>query len=215
MPIVGNVLGVSQSLLNKPDYSSSDIMMNEAANLGSYTPVEAKVPSYYLPYTPADRNYYATKLMNQVAATKRGIVNQSLGNRASAMQGLMATDIATLSKMGDLYRQADDYNNNQRLQAATFNRATDQFGSELAMKTSTANAELSAKARLSRLEALSKAIAAREAVNARRETAINANISGLFNNLGNIGVDEFERERANSVYNYKTGRNGKSNYYNG
>lgn len=215
MPIVGNVLGVSQSLLNKPDYSSSDIMMNEAASLGSYTPVEAKVPSYYLPYTPADRNYYATKLMNQVAATKRGIVNQSLGNRASAMQGLMAADIATLSKMGDLYRQADDYNNNQRLQAATFNRTTDQFGSELAMKTSTANAELAAKARLSRLEALSKAIAAREAVNARREAAINANISGLFNNLGNIGVDEFERERANSVYNYKTGRNGKINYYNG
>lgn len=215
MPVVGNVLGVSQSLLNKPDYSSSDIMVNEAANLGSYTPVEAKVPSYYLPYTPADRNYYATKLMNQVAATKRGIVNQSLGNRASAMQGLMAADIATLSKMGDLYRQADDYNNNQRLQAATFNRATDQFGSELAMKTSTANAELAAKARLSRLEALSKAIAAREAVNARREAAINANISGLFNNLGNIGVDEFERERANSVYNYKTGRNGKINYYNG
>lgn len=215
MPVVGNVLGVTQSLLNKPDYSSSDIMMNDAANLGSYTPVEAKVPSYYLPYTPADRNYYATKLMNQVAATKRGIVNQSLGNRASAMQGLMAADIATLSKMGDLYRQADDYNNNQRLQAATFNRATDQFGSELAMKTSTANAELAAKARLSRLEALSKAIAAREAVNARREAAINANISGLFNNLGNIGVDEFERERANSVYNYKTGRSGKTNYYNG
>ena len=215
MPVVGNVFGVTQSLLNKPDYSSSDIMMNEAANLGSYTPIEAKVPSYYLPYTPADRNYYATKLMNQVAATKRGIVNQSLGNRASAMQGLMATDIATLSKMGDLYRQADDYNNNQRLQAATFNRATDQFGSELAMKTSAANAELAAKARLSRLEALSKAIAAREAVNTRREAAINANISGLFNNLGNIGVDEFERERANSVYNYKTGRMGKTNYYNG
>ena len=214
MPVVGNVFGVTQSLLNKPDYSSSDIMMNEAANLGSYTPVEAKVPSYYLPYTPADRNYYATKLMNQVAATKRGIVNQSLGNRASAMQGLMAADIATLSKMGDLYRQADDYNNNQRLQAATFNRTTDQFGSELAMKTSAANAELAAKARLSRLEALSKAIAAREAVNARREAAINANISGLFNNLGNIGVDEFERERANSVYNYKTGRSGKINYYN-
>lgn len=214
MPVVGNVFGVSQSLLNKPDYSSSDIMMDESVNLGSYTPVEAKVPSYYLPYTPADRNYYATKLMNQVAATKRGIVNQSLGNRASAMQGLMATDIATLSKMGDLYRQADDYNNNQRLQAATFNRTTDQFASELAMKTSTANAELAAKARLSRLEALSKAIAAREAVNARREAAINANISGLFNNLGNIGVDEFERERANSVYNYKTGRTGKTNYYN-
>lgn len=215
MPVVGNVFGLTQSSLNKPDYSSSDIMVNEAANLGSYTPVTAKVPSYYLPYTPADRDYYATKLMNQVAATKRGIVNQSLGNRASAMQGLMATDIATLSKMGDLYRQADDYNNNQRLQAATFNRATDQFGSELAMKTSAANAELAATARLSRLEALSKAIAAREAVNARRETAINANISGLFNNLGNIGVDEFERERANSVYNYKTGRSGKINYYNG
>lgn len=215
MPVVGNVFGLTQSSLNKPDYSSSDTMMNEAANLGSYTPVEAKVPSYYLPYTPADRNYYATKLMNQVAATKRGIVNQSLGNRASAMQGLMAADIATLSKMGDLYRQADDYNNNQRLQAATFNRTTDQFGSELAMKTSAANAELAAKARLSRLEALSKAIAAREAVNARREAAINANISGLFNNLGSIGVDEFERERANSVYNYKTGRSGKINYYNG
>ena len=215
MPVVGNVLGVTQSLLNKPDYSSSDIMMNEAANLGSYTPVTAKNTSYYLPYTPADRNYYATKLMNQVAATKSGIVNQSLGNRASAMQGLMAADIATLSKMGDLYRQADDYNNNQRLQTATFNRTTDQFASELAMKTATTNAELAAKARLSRLEALSKAIAAREAVNARRETAINANISGLFNNLGNIGVDEFERERANSVYNYKTGRSGKTNYYNG
>ena len=41
------------------------------------------------------------------------------------------------------------------------------------------------------------------------------NLTALFNNLGNIGLDTFNRNRANEVYPYEyTGWNGDIDFYN-
>lgn len=146
-PVVGAAIGLGQNIFNKPNYSSSDTILNAANKIGEYTPVEFSPLSNYLTYKPFDRNYYTTKLSAQSGATRRAIVNQSAGNRATALAGLLAADYNAQGELGDLIRQADEYNQAQKERVATFNRGTDQFNSEMGLKAAVANQEAALKAK--------------------------------------------------------------------
>ena len=91
-PAVGsgiNVITDMFGITNKPDYSNAELIGDVADTLTDidYTPI-----GNYLTYRPLDRNYYTNKLGAQAGATRRSIVNQSGGNRAVAMAGLLAAD---------------------------------------------------------------------------------------------------------------------------
>lgn len=63
------------------------------------------------------------------------------------MAGILAADYATQGKMGDLFRQAEEYNLAQRQKGEEFNRSTNTFNSKGIFKADQANqsAELSAR----------------------------------------------------------------------
>ncbi len=46
--------------------------------------------------------------VSDVAATRRAITNTSGGNRAAAMAGLLAADYNAQTKLGELFRQAEE-----------------------------------------------------------------------------------------------------------
>lgn len=188
--VAGAALGIGQNLFSKPDYSSSDAILNAANDAGIYTPVGFNPLGDYLVYRPFDRNYYINKLNAQSSATKRAIVNQSAGNRATALAGLLAADYNSQNKLGDLARQAEEYNLSQRERVATFNRGTNQFNSEMGLKAAMANQEASLKAKNARLSGVTQAMAVRDAVDARRDTSMSANLTNFFNSLGDIGREE-------------------------
>lgn len=192
-PVVGAAIGLGQNIFSKPDYSSADAILNAANEAGRYTPVSYKSIGDYLTYNPLDRNYYSNKLGAQANATRRAIVNQSAGNRATALAGLLATDYNAQGRLGDLARQAEEYNLSQRERVATFNRGTNQFNSEMGLKAAMANQEAALKARSSRLSGVAQAMAVRDAVDARRGASMSANLTNLFDSLGNIGIDEMNR----------------------
>lgn len=188
-PAVGAGLGVASDLLgltNKPDYKNADLIGNIVNNLTDieYTPI-----GNYLTYKPLDRNYYLNKLNAEAGATRRALVNQSGGNRAAAMAGLLAADYNALGKMGDLARQAEEYNMAQRERVEAFNRGTNQFNAEMALKAATAkqrNDELRLKARTTQAQL-------RDQADARASAARAANLTNLFDNLGDIGIDAYNR----------------------
>jgi hypothetical protein len=189
-PVVGAAIGLGQNIFSKPDYSSSDAILNAANEVGRYTPVGFNPLGDYLTYRPFDRNYYINKLDAQSGATRRAIVNQSAGNRATALAGLLAADYNAQGKLGDLARQAEEYNLGQRERVATFNRGTNQFNSEMGLKAAMANQEAALKARSSRLSGVAQAMAVRDAVDARRGASMSANLTNFFNSLGDIGREE-------------------------
>lgn len=138
-PTIGSGLGVLSDVLgltNRPDYSSANMIGNVADNLTEvdYTPI-----GNYLTYKPLDRNYYINKLNAQSGAARRAIVNQSGGNRATAMAGLLAADYNAQGRLGDLARQAEEYNLAQRERVEAFNRGTNQFNSEMGLRAAIAN----------------------------------------------------------------------------
>lgn len=193
-PVVGAAIGVGHDIFSKPDYSSSDAILNAATELSNYPPVGFNPLGDYLTYRPFDRDYYINKLNAQSGATKRAVVNQSAGNRATALAGLLAADYNAQGKLGDLARQAEEYNMEQREKVATFNRGTNQFNSEMGLKSAIANQEAALKARSQRLSGVAQAMQARDAIDARRGASMSANLTNLFDSLGNIGIDIYNRK---------------------
>ena len=79
------------------------------------------------------------------------------------------------------------------MQTETFNRGTNQYNSEAALKAAMANQEAALKAKSQRLSGIAQAMQMRDAVDARRAASMSANLTNLFDSLGNIGIDEMNR----------------------
>lgn len=215
-PIIGAAIGLGQNIFSKPDYSSSDAILNAASEAGRYTPVGFNPLGDYLTYRPFDRNYYINKLNAQSGATRRAIINQSAGNRATALAGLLAVDYNAQGKLGDLARQAEEYNLAQRQAVEQFNRGTNQANAEMGLKAAMANQEAALKARSQRLSGVAQAMAVRDAVDARRGASMSANLTNLFNSLGDIGREEYSRNMimSNPALYYSIDDEGKITYKN-
>lgn len=212
-PAVGAGLGVLTDAFgwtNKPDYSNADLVGSAVDNL---TNVEFTPIGNYLTYRPLDRNYYINKLNAQAGATRRAIVNQSGGNRATALAGLLAADYNAQSALGNLARQAEEYNLNQRKEVEAFNRGTNQFNSEMGLKAAIANKENDKL----RLQARIQQAQLRDQADARSSAGRAANLTNLFDSLGEIGREEFSRNmiQTNPAFYYSIDRNGNITYKNG
>lgn len=191
-PIAAAGVGVFTDALgwtNKPDYSNADAILDATTNGGKYTPVSFSPLGNYLTYQPFDRNYYINKLNAQSGATRRAIVNQSAGNRATALAGLLAADYNAQGKLGDLARQAEEYNLAQKEKVATFNRGTDQFNSEMGLKAAMANQSALANLRDYRLKGTMAAAEMREKARMLADANRSANLTNFVQGLGDIGSE--------------------------
>lgn len=195
-PIVGNGLAVLSDIFSKPDYSAANMIADVPINpaITKYNPV-----GEYLTYRPLDRNYYTNQLRSNAAANRRAIMNTSGGNRAAAMAGLLASDYNFGNQLGQLARQAEEYNNAQRERVAAFNRETDLANSRMGLQTNTFNAESRNQAtarRLAQTETVARMRqAARDAYDARRSNNLNL----LLNDLGNLGREITDRNWLDSL----------------
>lgn len=190
-PVVGSALGVAQNLFSKPDYSNANAILEAANDAGNYSIIGYTPIGNYLQYRPLDRNYYINKLGAQAGATRRAIMNTTSPSRNAA---LLAADYNAQGRLGDLMRQAEEYDLAQRQAVETFNRGTNISNAEMGLKAAMANQEAQLKARSSRLSGVAQAMSMRDAIAARRNASLSSNLSNLFESLGNIGIDEYNRE---------------------
>ena len=213
-PVVGAAIGLGQNLFSKPDYTSADAILEAANQAGNYTPVGYTPIGNYLQYRPFDRNFYLNKLNAQAGATRRAIMNTTSPSRNAA---LLAADYNAQGRLGDLARQAEEYNLAQRQAVETFNRGTNMANAEMGLKAAMANQEAALKARSSRLSGVAQAMAVRDAVDARRGASMSANLTNFFNSLGDIGREEYSRNMimSNPALYYSIDSKGNVTYKNG
>ena len=142
--------------------------------------------------------FYINQLNKNTAAGRRAIQNTSGGNRAAALASILAADYNYGENLGQLARQAEEYNQTQRERVAGFNRQTDIFNSQQSMQAQAANAQSrndATKMRLAQAEEVAKLRQiARNAYDARRSN----NLNSFITNLGNIGWEDYQREWINS-----------------
>lgn len=213
-PVLGAGIGVltdALGLTNKPDYTYADDLMAVANNtLGSGRDVSFNPIGDYMRYTPLDRLFYANQLGAQAAGNRRAILNSSGLNRGQAIAGLLAADYNAQNSLGNLYRQAEEYNLGQREKVATFNRATNMFNSEGFLKADIANAERSQKNASLLINAASHAASLKAAADAQANANRSANITNFLQGLGDIGWETVNRRMVNDnpayYYDVKNGR---------
>lgn len=213
-PVIGAAIGLGQNLFSRPDYTSADTILEAANQAGNYTPIGYTPIGNYLQYRPFDRNFYLNKLNAQAGATRRAIMNTTSPSRNAA---LLAADYNAQGRLGDLARQAEEYNLAQRQAVEQFNRATNQANAEMGLKAAMANQEAALKARSSRLSGVAQAMAVRDAVDARRGASMSANLTNFFNSLGDIGREEYSRNMimSNPALYYSIDSKGNVTYKNG
>ena len=193
-PVAGSALGVVENMFSKPTYSNARMIEDAANKAGTYTPVNYTPIGNYLDYKPLDKGYHLNKLNAQAGATRRAIVNQSAGNRATAMAGLLAADYNAQGKYGDLMRQAEEFDLAQRQQVENFNRATNMTNAQMALQAASTNQRAQQAANEMRLRGIMEAASMRDRIDANRASAKSANLTNLFDNLGNVGIDNANRD---------------------
>ena len=213
-PIVGSAIGAASSLLSKPDESSADAILTAAREAGQYTPISFNPIGDYIQYNPFDRDYYINKLNAESGAARRAIINQSSGNRGIAMAGILAADYNAQNQLGALARQAEEYNLAQRQKVAEFNRGTNMFNTEGMFKADTANQAAKMQARSTLLQGTMQAERLRQAARQQLAAERSANLTNLFNNIGNIGRENmnFNILNTSAAFPWAMTNKGESKY---
>ncbi len=183
-PLVG--LGMQAMGIGKPDYSRMDAAVEAASGapaLASYKPI-----GNYLTYNPMDIWYEQNRMDANSRATDRAILNNAspIGTK---MAGLLANGYNSQIADGDLYRKALEYNDAKRQKVAEFNRSTDMYNSNAFNQTSATNAQLLNNQRNFKAQMMMNAANERLNTDASWYNSLYGNISGIFNNLGNIGKE--------------------------
>ena len=213
-PIVGSAIGTISSLLSKPDESSADAILTAAREAGQYTPISFNPIGDYITYNPFDRDYYINKLNAESGAARRAIINQSSGNRGNAMAGILAADYNAQNQLGALARQAEEYNLAQRQKVAEFNRGTNMFNTEGMFKADAANQAAKMQARNTLLQGTMQAERLRQAARQQLAAERSANLTNLFNNIGNIGRENmnFNILNTSAAFPWAMTNKGESKY---
>lgn len=196
-PALGSTIGALASVVQKPDYSNSDLILDAVHNL-SRDKVRYRPISNYLTYKPLDRNYYLNSLQRQAAATRAALRSSGI-NPGQVMAGLLAADYNAQNAVGDTLMRMDMYNEQQRQAVEQFNRGTNQYNSQAAMTADAQNAQLASMRDKMRLSGITTAAGMREAADTALEATRSANLTNFFDNLGGIGQDNMAQNWRNRL----------------
>lgn len=209
-PVAGSAMGVINDAFRDTDYSNAESVRGsyQATPDIGFTPIGNK-----LTYKPLDTNYEINKLDANTAAQRRAITNTSGGNRATAMAGLLAANNSYGNQMGDLYRQAEEYNQAQKERVEGFNRQTNMYNSEGKFKADASNQQSRAANADRKFRNAATVAQMRQGIHDNDTARRDANISGLLQGLGDIGYENFGMNMANSnpALQYGIGKNGRVN----
>ena len=189
-PAVG--LRMMAAGVGRPDTAQLDAAI---AGAGDVNTADWKPLGNYLTYRPLDIWFEQNRLNANARATDRAILNSG-ANQGSKMAGLLAAGYNDQIASGNLFRQAQEYNDNLRKQVAEFNRGTDQFNSEQYGATSRFNADAYNNARRANAQLRLQAAAQKMDADAGWYNSLYGNIAGLFKGIGDIGT---ENKRDNMI----------------
>ena len=189
-PIIGSGIAVLNDIFggNDPDYSNADMFASVIRNANR--PVGTRPIGEYLAYKPLDRMFYINQLNRNTAAGRRAIQNTSGGNRATALAGILAEDYNYGENLGQLARQAEEYNQALKEKVTGFNRQTNMFNSEQGTKVDMFNSELLGK----QASLYGQLANMRQRILEGNRAEKSANLTNFIQGLGDLGRELTDRD---------------------
>ena len=148
-------------------------------------------------YNPLDREYIANKLRAESGATRKGIINTSGGNRATAAAGLLTADKNFLTGLGDAYFKADEMNQNKLMQIAQLRNQARQVNANIGLQEGQINSGIAT----TEFDYNARARAA-------RSNAIREGLSSLAGNMSDMSRYQDSAETVENMFGMYT-RKGK------
>ena len=185
-------------LTNKPDYSDANAI-EAVSRSGNYKPVAYSPVGNRLTYNPYDINFYTNKLNAQSAATRRAIEEQGAGS-GRTIAGILAADYAAQDKLGEAYRNALLYNNEERQKVEDFNSRIATQNAQGMLQADSTNAQSAAALREAALKGILSGAEMRQKAKLAADQARSANLSGLLNTLGDIGYENKSMNMIRGLY---------------
>lgn len=191
-PVFGSLASSIASLFDKPNYSN--IRRAERA-MASVPRVSATHIGQRMAYTPIDINYIATQQANNALGSRRALNEYSAGNPAGIQQAVIANNYANQTALANAIMQANQLNRQNLAQALEFNRQTDSANAASNLQAALANQQRD----MNIADFLFRTGQLRDAELGRVQANRSANLTGLFNNLGNLGTDMLNRDMATAM----------------
>ena len=132
---------------------------------------------------PFAEDYYVNKTLKQQRANERGILGLVGGNRGNALQQLQTSNQNTIDKIGELGRQAEEYNRKDYLNVREYNRKSKETDADNRFKY----AQLGFESAKQKQDAIARAIALDSAELTNVSQNRSANWNQLASNVGEEG----------------------------
>lgn len=192
IPAIGGAIGLGYDLLSSPDYSRPQAIIDAALSTSIPEQVQSHYIGNYLTYRPLDIWYQQNALNAQSRATDRALLNNSSPSR---MSGLLANGYNSQIASGNLFRQAQEYNDVLKQKVEDFNRGTNIFNANADMDSQKINATLRQQAGRLGLQGLMTGYGMMDDIDARRQASMSANLTNVLQSLGNIGEEAYDEDR--------------------
>lgn len=192
IPAIGGAIGLANDIFSNPDYSRPQAIIDASRELATPSQVQPHYIGNYLTYRPLDIWYQQNALNAQSRATDRALLNSSSPSRTA---GLLANGYNSQLASGNLFRQAQEYNDALRQKVADFNRSTNIFNASSDMDSQKTNAMLRQQAGRVGLQGLMTGYGMMDDIDARRQASMSANLTNVLQSLGNIGEEAYDEDR--------------------
>lgn len=200
-PVIGAGIGLITDALgitNTPDFSSAEEI--KSAGLYNTPKIGYKPIGNYLSYNPLDINYLNNRIMQESAATRRAIQNNSAGNIGATTAGLLALDYNTQNAIGKAFRESLEYNDALKQKVEDFNRSTDMFNIQQSLAAQRANQAEKRQAAAAYAAGIAQAEALRQRAQQYSDTARSANLTNFLQGLSDIGNENEQRNWLKMLY---------------
>lgn len=212
-----NAITDAFGITNAPDYTASRAILANLRNSGRVPEIRYTPVSNYLQYTPLDTRLQVNDL-NAAANASRGALTNSGGTAAQRMAAILAADNAYMQNLGRANVEASEANLRRRQQVEDFNRATNQYNAQASLQAQQANAQIRVAEKERANATFNAAIEAMAKERELSDATKAANLNNLYQNLGNLGIEELSWNRLRSmspVYSgYSIDRSGALQYNN-
>ena len=189
-PIYGSDLAVLNSLINRPDYTNADAIIEAAERAGVPVSIPVETIGDYIQRRPFDERYLVNMANQNRAAASRSMRNTAGGNRAMQLGADAVLAHNNQQELGEIMRQAYLANKQDAYQTAEFNRGTNLQNMSAINSRNLAQAQLNSQRQLASMQGIASGRQMRESIKQNYDATTAQNLTNLFNNLGVYGKEK-------------------------
>lgn len=191
-PAIGSSMAALYGMLNRPDYSNADRVIDAAYRMGTPINIPIETIGDYRRRNPYDERYLVNMANQNRLAAARGIANTAGGNRAMDLLGNMSLAHNNQQELGEIMRQAYLANRQDDAQVAEFNRGTNVYNMNAINQRNLSQAQLNSHRQQASLSGLAQGYGMRQAIKDNWDASTMQSLNSTLASLGAIGKENEE-----------------------